>query len=502
MGLEPAFANGGKVWPLASLHPLPAEPEDPGFTIPVGSLVPGQRDRAEPIIQRDTSSRLNQTPSEPLDISRSRPPERGRKWRYALLASCIFHGAVAMFFVGAMNDEVLLEGAEQAGIMMQGGASEDQVSAGEMAELADVTNVTLITMLDATRGEPGGARPGRVGDIPAWGETAGGQRADGAEPVTEHTAEPVVGSTAEPVVEQKIEPATATPVEPAPETATPVESLTEARVAQTSPAEPAAETPLAALAYAAPAPEVLAADTLDPVEDDNVVQKPSEIIAADPVEPTEAAPTQTTDVVTAEAEPEPAKPQPSKPAPKPVEKKAEKPVENTTAPRKAEAKPEPKKKAEPKPARTAAVAKPEKPEPKKKQKSKAGNGGQNQGDAKRGVADGEAKGNTTAKSKGKASSIGNAAVSNYPGKVLAKLRRSLRGIPRSAISRARNDVQVSFVVSASGGVGSVRILRSSGSPELDSAALAVVRRAAPFPPIPPEAGRSSWQFTLPLGLAR
>jgi len=432
-----------------------------------------------------------------LDISRSGPPERGRKWRYALLASCIFHGAVAMFFVGTVNDEVLLEGAEQAGIMMQGSASEDQVSAGEMAELADVTNVTLITMLDATPVETVDARRVPVEDITASVETAVTAMADVVEPVTEHTAEPVVESTAEPVVEQKVEPATTTPVEP-----TPVASFTEARVAQTSPAEPAAETPPAALAYAAPPPEVLAADTLDPVEDDNVVQKPSEIIAADPVEPTEAAPTQTTDVVTAEAEPEPAKPQPSKPAPKPVEKKAEKPVENTTAPRKAEAKPEPKKKAEPKPARTAAVAKPEKPEPKKKQKSKAGNGGQNQDDAKRGVADGEAKGNTTAKSKGKASSIGNAAVSNYPGKVLAKLRRSLRGIPRSAISRARNDVQVSFVVSASGGVGSVRISRSSGSPELDSAALAVVRRAAPFPPIPPEAGRSSWQFTLPLGLAR
>lgn len=499
MGLEPAFANGGKVWPLAGLSPLPAEPDDPGFTIPVGSLVLGLRDRAEPVVLRDTSSRLDQTPSEPLDMSRSRLPERGRKWRYALLASCIFHAAVAMFFVGAVNDEVLLEGAEQAGIMMQGGAPEDQVSAGDIAELSDVTNVTLISMLDATPVATVEAQVVPVEDVTASVETAEAVTAvtDVVQPVVEQTAEPVVESTAEPVAEQTAEPATATPIEPVPETATPADAS--ATVTQTSPAEPATESPTA-LAYAAPAPEVFAADTLEPVEDDNVVQKPSETVTAEPAESAEVAPTQTKDVVPAEADPEPAKPQPPKPAPKPIEKKAEMPIEKKPAPKKAEAKPEPRKKAEPRPAKTAAVAKPEKPAPKKNQK--AGNGGQSQGDAKRGVADGEAKGTTTAKSKGKASSVGNAAVSNYPGKVLAKLRRSLRGIPRSAISRARNDVQVSFVVSASGGVGSVRISRSSGSPELDSAALAVVRRAAPFPPIPPEAGRLSWQFTLPLGLAR
>lgn len=497
MGLEPAFSNGGKVWPLAGLHPLRAEPDDPGFTIPAGALVPGQRDRAEPIILRDTSSRLDQGPVEPLDISRSRPPERGRKWRYALLASCIFHAAVAMFFISAVNDEVLLEGAEQAGIMMQGSAPEDQVSAGEMAELADVTNVTLITMLDAAPVETVEAQAVPVEDVTASVETVEAVTA-AAEMIETVEEEP-----AEPVVEQTAEPAIATPIEPVPETATPADaSPTEAPVAHTSPAEPATDTPPTTLAYAAPAPEVLAADTLEPVEDDNVVQKPSEIVTAEPVEPAEAAPTQTKDVVPAEAEPEPAEPPPPETAPKPIEKKAEKPIEEKPTPKKVEAKPEPRKKAEPRPANAAAIAKPDKPAPKKKQKSMAGNGGQNPGDAKRGAPDGEAKGNTTAKSKGKASSVGNASVSNYPGKVLAKLRRSLRGIPRSAISRARNDVQVSFVVSASGEVGSVRISRSSGSPELDSAALAVVRRAAPFPPIPPEAGRSNWQFTLPLGLAR
>ena len=93
-------------------------------------------------------------------------------------------------------------------------------------------------------------------------------------------------------------------------------------------------------------------------------------------------------------------------------------------------------------------------------------------------------------------------MSNYPGKVVAKLRRALRGISSSARAKARNDVQVSFTVNANGGVGGIRIARSSGSPELDAAALAVIRRAAPFPPIPADAGRTSWAFALPLGLAR
>lgn len=483
MGLEPAFANRGKVWPLAGLYPLPAEPDDPDFAIPAGSLVLGLRDKAEPIILRDVSFRLNDGPAEPLDISRSRPPERGRKWRFALLASCVFHAAVAMFFVSAVDDDVLMEGAEQAGIMMQGSAPDDQVSAGEVAREVDVTNVTLITMLEATAVETVDAQAVPVEDLTP----------------TIETAETVVASAdvLEPVVEQPAEPVSETPVEPTPETVAAPETSTSAPAAPASPTETALAAEAAPLAYAAPALEVLATDTLEPVEDENVVQKPSEITRAEPVEPAEVAPSQTSDVVTAEAEPEPVKPEP---APKPVEKKQE---AKKAEPKKAEAKPEPKKKVEPKkPAKTAAAAKPEKPASKKNQKTKAGNGGQNPVDAKRGAPDGEARGNTTAKSKGKSSSVGNAAVSNYPGKVLAKLRRSLRGIPRSAISRARNDVQVSFVVNASGGVGSVRISRSSGSPELDSAALAVVRRAAPFPPIPSEAGRSSWQFTLPLGLAR
>ena len=97
---------------------------------------------------------------------------------------------------------------------------------------------------------------------------------------------------------------------------------------------------------------------------------------------------------------------------------------------------------------------------------------------------------------------GNAAVSNYPGKVASKLRRALR-YPRDAKRQGvRGDVVVSFVVASNGGVSNVRIARSSGSPVLDGAATEAVRRAAPFPQIPADAGRARWAFSVPLGFTR
>ncbi|MBW3097716.1 energy transducer TonB [Pseudohoeflea coraliihabitans] len=97
---------------------------------------------------------------------------------------------------------------------------------------------------------------------------------------------------------------------------------------------------------------------------------------------------------------------------------------------------------------------------------------------------------------------GNAAISNYPGKVASKLRRALR-FPREARrQRLKGDVVVSFVVAGNGGVSSIRIARSSGVAILDEAAREAVRRAAPFPPIPREAGRKSWRFSVPLGFTR
>ena len=95
-------------------------------------------------------------------------------------------------------------------------------------------------------------------------------------------------------------------------------------------------------------------------------------------------------------------------------------------------------------------------------------------------------------------SAGNAAVSNYEGKVYAKVGRARR-YPKSASRQGiQGTVNVRFTVSVDGSVSGVSIARSAGSPILDEAALQAVNRAAPFPKIPVEAGRSSWRFNIPL----
>ncbi|MCP1198304.1 cell envelope integrity protein TolA [Notoacmeibacter sp. MSK16QG-6] len=91
----------------------------------------------------------------------------------------------------------------------------------------------------------------------------------------------------------------------------------------------------------------------------------------------------------------------------------------------------------------------------------------------------------------KTASRNSAAVRRYPGRVRSRIASRVRG-------GARGTVYVSFTVSRGGGLSGARISKSSGSSAADRAALNAVRRAAPFPPIPSEAGRSSWSFTVPI----
>ncbi len=96
---------------------------------------------------------------------------------------------------------------------------------------------------------------------------------------------------------------------------------------------------------------------------------------------------------------------------------------------------------------------------------------------------------------------GNAAVSNYPGKIRRKLRRHQR-YPRNARSgRLRGTVRVSFTIGADGGARNVRIADSSGESILDAAAIALVKRASPFPKIPAGANRNNWPFSIPIRFA-
>lgn len=466
--LEPAFSTQGPAWQLAGFGAMPAEPEDPDFRIPSGALHWNGRDTAERASLAQASAELPAAVAEPLDAARTRPVERRRRWKAALAASCLLHLAAAAFLLAANRDLVMIEGSEEAGVMLLGNAPEDQSAAGDALDLPDVTQVTLVTMLD----------PKPVETVAAT-----------SVPVTE-AVQPDQAEVAEAAVP------VATPVEPAaeapqaePETATPV--------VEAAAPEPTDEAPPPAAID--PAPEILTARTLQPVENEDAAplhvkpaaQQPDTPAEAAPVvESAEAVPAETAERVAAEEE----KPKPVEKGPvekKPVEKKTVAKAEKQKPVREPVEQAKPVKKAEKAPAKPA------------RQKPRAGAGGSGETDARRGVAEGQVAGtNARASTGGAASAAGNAAVSNYPGKIAARLRRAVRGVSGLARSRARNDVHVSFVVDAGGGVGGIRIVRSSGSPELDQAALAVVRRAAPFPPIPPQAGRSSWAFTLPLGIAR
>ncbi|WP_299747880.1 TonB family protein [uncultured Tateyamaria sp.] len=84
-----------------------------------------------------------------------------------------------------------------------------------------------------------------------------------------------------------------------------------------------------------------------------------------------------------------------------------------------------------------------------------------------------------------AAQAGNAAASNYPGEIMRKLQRARR--PRVG---DRGVATVSFRIASNGGLSAVSVARSSGSRDLDNAALQVIRGAAPFPAPPPGAQRS------------
>lgn len=116
------------------------------------------------------------------------------------------------------------------------------------------------------------------------------------------------------------------------------------------------------------------------------------------------------------------------------------------------------------------------------------------------VADGNARDAPAVASKGKVkAAAGNALESRYSGEIQKKLARANRHVSKSVQAKARNNARVVFVVMADGSIGDLQLAESSGSDELDQFALKLVRQQAPFPPIPPEIGRSSWVFRARVG---
>ena len=72
--------------------------------------------------------------------------------------------------------------------------------------------------------------------------------------------------------------------------------------------------------------------------------------------------------------------------------------------------------------------------------------------------------------------VGNASVTNYAGQVLSRLNRA-----PIVYASARGTARVSFLINSDGSLGWVRVLNSSGSSDIEKAARAQVRSAAPFP---------------------
>jgi len=95
-----------------------------------------------------------------------------------------------------------------------------------------------------------------------------------------------------------------------------------------------------------------------------------------------------------------------------------------------------------------------------------------------------------AESQGQSSQAGNASASNYPGRVIRQLRRVRR--PRGV---GRGTAIVGFLITGSGGVGSVWLVTSSGNAALDQAAIQHVHLAAPFPS-PPQGAETRFSFAV------
>jgi protein TonB len=120
-------------------------------------------------------------------------------------------------------------------------------------------------------------------------------------------------------------------------------------------------------------------------------------------------------------------------------------------------------------------------------------------DEKRGAADGQDRLAQVASKGKKLKEAGDAAETRYTGEVQKKLARANRRVSKSAQTKARGNALVAFVVMADGSISDLQLAESSGSAELDQFALTLVRQQAPFPPIPPETGNSSWLFKARIG---
>jgi protein TonB len=278
----------------------------------------------------------------------------------------------------------------------------------------------------------------------------------------------------EEVVPEAVEPDTVKPVETAevqPEVVQP-ETVQPADAEPVETVQPVQEvTRQSAETIAASEPEVLVSQT--PAET-SVVQPMSTVVPEQPVmssEPPTAAAMQSKPEEIKPVEVPPVSPEPEPPTevvtpqPKP---KLEKPVEKKTVERK-----QPPKKAQ-------------------------GSEGDAKQESRRGAADGQADANSNDNSRtsGGRNGAGGALEANYKGKLVARLFRCVDRM-ESRYRTAPATLTVRITVNRSGDITASSVVRGSGLPEVDSAALARVA-SCNLPAMPDTIAASSRTYTFPV----
>jgi periplasmic protein TonB len=89
-------------------------------------------------------------------------------------------------------------------------------------------------------------------------------------------------------------------------------------------------------------------------------------------------------------------------------------------------------------------------------------------------------------------------VSSYAGRVASHLQRYKRYPAGAGDQRLTGTATITFTIGADGRVRAARLARSSGAGVFDREVVAMVDRAAPFPPIPPAIGKTAMTFTVPV----
>jgi protein TonB len=90
---------------------------------------------------------------------------------------------------------------------------------------------------------------------------------------------------------------------------------------------------------------------------------------------------------------------------------------------------------------------------------------------------------------------------DYAARVAAILARAKRYPEAARARRQQGEGQLAFTLDAGGRVVTAALRRGTGHDLLDAEILALLRRAEPFPPIPPETGRRTMDFVVPVDFA-